>query len=95
VDPRLPRLPVANATFITSQLLVGGDLEVFNHDLATEQLDELVTAGVTDIVDLRLEWNDASWVLEQMPHLRYSIWAWTTPVNGCATPGSTPAPTWS
>jgi dual specificity phosphatase 3 len=71
VDPRLPRLPVANATFITSQLLVGGDLEVFNHDLATEQLDELVTAGVTDIVDLRLEWNDASWVLEQMPHLRY------------------------
>jgi dual specificity phosphatase 3 len=30
-----------------------------------------VTVGVTDIVDLRLEWNDAAWVAEQMPQLRY------------------------
>jgi hypothetical protein len=67
----LPRLDVANATFITSQLLLGGDLEVFDHELATAQLRELVAVGVTDIVDLRLEWSDAAWVADQMPQLRY------------------------
>jgi dual specificity phosphatase 3 len=67
----LPGLNVANATFITPQLLVGGDLEVFDPDLATAQLQELVTVGVTDIVDLRLEWSDAAWVAEQVPQLRY------------------------
>jgi dual specificity phosphatase 3 len=62
---------VASATFITPELLIGGDLEVFDPDLATSQVQELVTVGVTDIVDLRLEWNDAAWVAEQMPYLRY------------------------
>jgi dual specificity phosphatase 3 len=62
---------VANATFITPQLLIGGDLEVFDTDLAAAQLRELVAVGVTDIVDLRLDWNDATWLAEQMPFLRY------------------------
>jgi dual specificity phosphatase 3 len=62
---------MANATFITPQLLIGGDLQVFDRDLATAQLQELVTVGVTDIVELRLERSDAAWVAAQMPHLRY------------------------
>ena len=61
----------ANANRITDRLWIGGDLEVFDPDLAFRQLDELDEAGITDIVDLRLEWNDEEWVTEDKPHLRY------------------------
>jgi hypothetical protein len=66
----LPRLEVANAHFVTPNLLTGGDL---HHDLdrALDQLDELVEAGVTHIIDNRIEWSDEALVREHAPHLRY------------------------
>ncbi|WP_157953255.1 dual specificity protein phosphatase family protein [Nocardioides allogilvus] len=35
------------------------------------QLHELDDIGITDIVDVRLEWNDEEWVMAAKPHLRY------------------------
>jgi dual specificity phosphatase 3 len=64
-------LKLANVSAVTDGLWVGGDLEVSNPQLALAQLVELDEAGVTDIVDLRLEWNDEHWVTKAKPHLRY------------------------
>lgn len=64
-------MKVANVSRVTDNLWVGGDLEVFDPELAIAQLEELDEAGVTDIVDLRLEWNDEQWVTQANPHLRY------------------------
>ena len=61
----------ANASRVTEHLWVGGDLETTNPVLALKQLDELHASGLTDIVDLRLEWDDAGWVTVAKPHLRY------------------------
>jgi hypothetical protein len=30
-----------------------------------------VDAGLTDIVDVRLEWDDSDWVIDQKPHINY------------------------
>jgi hypothetical protein len=59
----LPSLRHANAHFVTPQLLVGGDLS-FDERTAAAQLEELVGAGVTHIVDVRVEANDAPLVAE-------------------------------
>lgn len=57
----LPRLQLANAHFVTGQLVVGGDLAP--RDLrALQQLAELADAGVTHIVDVRLEHSDEALV---------------------------------
>lgn len=64
-------LQQANASRVTDHLWVGGDLEVTDNELATRQLDELDTAGITHIVDLRLEWDDTEWVTTAKPHIRY------------------------
>jgi hypothetical protein len=61
----------ANASLVTDQLWVGGDLEITDDALAAAQLDELDSVGITDIVDLRLEWNDEHWVLVAKPHIHY------------------------
>lgn len=39
--------------------------------MASRQLDELVAAGLTDIVDVRLEWNVEHWVTEAQTLLGY------------------------
>lgn len=63
-------LEVANADFVTDRLLVGGDLDVFDADLAGRQLAELVDAGVTHVVDCRFELDDAeTWA--QVPGVSY------------------------
>lgn len=62
---------LANVSGVTDNLWVGGDLEVLDPELAIAQLEELDEACVTDIVDLRLEWNDEQWVTKAKPHLRY------------------------
>ena len=64
-------MKVANVSGLTDNLWVGGDLEVRDPELALAQLDELAEAGISDIVDLRLEWNDQDWVTKAMPHLKY------------------------
>lgn len=63
-------LEVANAHFVTERLLVGGDLDVFDADLASRQLAELVGVGVTQVVDCRFELDDAeTWA--QVPGVGY------------------------
>lgn len=61
----------ANASQVTSQLWIGGDLEVRQPTLAGVQLSELDVLGITNIVDVRLEWNDEDWVTSAKPHIGY------------------------
>jgi dual specificity phosphatase 3 len=68
---RLPELALANAVFVTPQLLVGGDLDTRDESLALSQLDELVEAGVTHVVDARIEWSDERLVAEHAPGIAY------------------------
>lgn len=62
---------LANASWVTEQLCIGGDLEITDDELAAAQLEELDAAGITDIVDVRIEWNDEDWVADAKPHIRY------------------------
>lgn len=55
---------LANASWVTDRLIVGGDLDVHDDHRAAHQLLELVNAGLTHIVDVRLECNDEEWVTE-------------------------------
>lgn len=64
-------LHVADAAFVTDHLLVGGDLDTRDGDLAGRQLSELVEAGVTHLVDTRIEWDDLAWVAERSPSIHY------------------------
>lgn len=66
-----PVLTRARAAFVTDRLLVGGDLDGIDPDLARAQLDELVGAGVTHILDTRLEWSDEDYVARRAPGLGY------------------------
>jgi dual specificity phosphatase 3 len=71
MDPALPTLSTADASFVTARLLVGGDLDTTDDELATRQLRELVEAGVTHVVDVRIEWNDERWVAQAAPQIAY------------------------
>ncbi|MCW2847719.1 MAG: dual specificity protein phosphatase [Marmoricola sp.] len=66
-----PALACANASFVTPRLLVGGDLDTQDVDLAAEQLRELVEVGVTHLLDARIEWSDEEWVAEKAPSIAY------------------------
>lgn len=81
----LPRLNRASAHFVTPQLAVGGDLDP-SLLVALRQLDELVAAGITHIVDVRIEASDADLVARRWPHVRSSTMASTT--SGSASPRS-------
>ena len=70
-EPPLPELTTADAAFVTPALLVGGDLDTRDAGLAARQLDELVEAGVTHVVDARIEWSDEHWVAEVAPGVAY------------------------
>jgi dual specificity phosphatase 3 len=65
---------LANASWVTDRLLVGGDLDAMNAELATAQLRELTAAGVTHIIDVRVECNDEDVVTSVDPGLNY-LWA--------------------
>lgn len=67
----LPLLAHANASFVTPQLLVGGDLDITDDELSERQLRELVDAGVTHIIDCRLEADDAELVGRVAPEVEY------------------------
>lgn len=67
----LPELCVADADFVTSQLLVGGDLDTRDLGLAERQLRELVDVGVTHLLDARIEWSDQEWVADLVPAMSY------------------------
>lgn len=55
----------ANASRLTDRLLVGGDLDLLDVGKARRQLAELLDAGITHVVDCRIEWSDAE-VWEQV-----------------------------
>lgn len=61
----------ANADVLTEQIWVGGDLEIFDEPLAEAQLAELAEAGLTHVLDVRLEWDDLAWVAERRPDVQY------------------------
>jgi protein-tyrosine phosphatase len=69
--PGLPSLEEADASFVTERLLVGGDLGTHDEELAGRQLKELVDAGVTHVIDTRIEWDDQAWVAERSPDVVY------------------------
>jgi len=59
-----------NADFITPWLATGGDLHA-DPALAMADLVLLDEAGVTHILDLRVEWSDEAFVAEHAPHITY------------------------
>ncbi len=61
----------ANADFVTEQLVVGGDLDYWNDSLGYLQLAELVEAGITHIVDARVEASSELFVAEFAPEVTY------------------------
>lgn len=61
----------ANASQVTPRLWIGGDLETRSPTLAHIQLNELEDAGITAIVDTRLEWSDQDWVAGAKPGINY------------------------
>ena len=66
-----PQLRTADAAFVTDHLLVGGDLDTRDEQLAASQLHELVEAGVTHVIDARVEWSDEQWVAQLAPRVAY------------------------
>lgn len=70
-DPHLTAFQTADAVFLTDRLLTGGDLDTRDRQLAASQLHELAEAGVSHIVDARIEWSDEQWVTSLLPDLSY------------------------
>ena len=68
--PPPPEFRLANASFVTDRLAVGGDLSP-NFGLAQQQLEELLAAGITHIADLREEWSDETLVKTWAPQVHY------------------------
>ena len=52
---------------VTEQIYVSGDLDTFHPARGQAQLAEWVGLGVTDVIDVRDEWNDESFVAEHAP----------------------------
>jgi dual specificity phosphatase 3 len=61
----------ANASFVTPYLAVGGDLDTATQDVAVGQLDELKRAGISHVIDVRVEWNDEHWVRDRHADVDY------------------------
>lgn len=66
-----PDLTSADAAFVTDHLLVGGDFDTQDTELAVRQLTELVEAGMTHVIDARVEWTDEEWVSQLAPAVGY------------------------
>jgi dual specificity phosphatase 3 len=70
-DEPLSTFEHANASFVTPYLAVGGDLDTGRHDIAVGQVEELGGAGITHIIDVRVEWSDEEWVRERNAGIDY------------------------
>ncbi len=68
--PALPVTHVVNASYITEQLLVGGDLDPDDYR-ALAQIVELQAHGVRHIFDARVEWSDRDFVLRHAREMSY------------------------
>ena len=60
----------ANADFITDFLIVGGDLDLDNQRAIDQAIELVETAGVTHVLDVRLEGND-TWFWGHLPDVAY------------------------
>ena len=65
-----PDLGRANAHWVTEFLAVGGDLEMYDAELAAQQAVDLIGAGVTHVLDVRQEADDAE-LWSQFPEVTY------------------------
>ncbi len=70
-DQPLAAFRRANADFVTPYLAIGGDLDTEQHDVGIGQLAELGEAGITHVIDVRVEWSDEEWVREQNADVDY------------------------
>lgn len=57
--------------FVTERIAVGGDLDTDDSGTAEAQLQGLIDAGITHLVDCRKEWTDIDWVAERAPQIEY------------------------
>jgi len=57
--------------FVNDWIALSGDLDTMNPDLAIAQLAAWDAAGITDIIDVRDEWSDESFVATHAPHINY------------------------
>lgn len=64
------QLGVADAHFVTDRIAVGGDLDLYDTDLAVHQAFDLVDRGITHVLDVRLEADDHD-VWEHIPEVTY------------------------
>jgi protein-tyrosine phosphatase len=71
VSVTVPRLEAANAQFVTERLAVGGDLP-FDNAVAAIHVVDLLRAGVTHVLDVRLEINDSQ-LWSYVPQVTY-LW---------------------
>ncbi len=55
---------------VGDSLIITGDLSP-RRDIARAQLDDWIALGVTDIVDVRVEWNDENFVAAHASDIRY------------------------
>jgi len=67
----LPQAEYANLHFVTPTLAVGGDIDGYDDNLAGMQLAEIDAMGITHVVDVRIEWNDADAFSFALPHIGY------------------------
>jgi dual specificity phosphatase 3 len=56
---------------VTDRVYISGDLDTFRPERGAAQLQEWLELGVTDIIDVRNEWNDATYVAKLAPAVRY------------------------
>jgi protein tyrosine phosphatase (PTP) superfamily phosphohydrolase (DUF442 family) len=56
---------MANISFITDRLATGGDIT------SLDDIDDLVAAGITHVIDNRLEWSDEELFAERAPGIVY------------------------
>ena len=69
----LPSFDLANVSFVTPRLAVGGDLDQWDDELAQRQLGELLARGVTHVVDVRVEADDQALVERLTDRIAY-LW---------------------
>ena len=63
----------ANISWLTDDLATGGDLS-FDPELAAEQVEDIVRAGITHIIDMRKEDSDeAIWEREGIKYLHLGV----------------------
>jgi hypothetical protein len=66
----LPLLQHANLDFVTPRLAIGGDLHP-KALRAAYQLNDIDNAGITHVVDCRIEWSDEALFAKHLPQIGY------------------------